>query len=124
MKRDMDLVRSILFRMEEHDYEDDGSISADSFEPEYTERQVMHHFGLLWKAGLIDAMDASAARGEYYIPTAITWQGHEFLDAVRSQSIWNQVKTKAKDFGGFVPLEIAKLLAIQYAKDKLGISNQ
>lgn len=30
----------------------------------------------------------------------LTWKGHEFLDNIRDNTVWNAVKEKASKFGG------------------------
>lgn len=99
MKRDMDLVRYILLCTEavEHGYVNDVP-KIDS----YTEDQVAHHIYLMWQAGLVQAADTSGASGNS--PTAIlinvTWQGHDFLDAIRDPEIWKKTKDIAGQAGG------------------------
>lgn len=50
--------------------------------------------------------------------TNLTWQGHEFLDTVRSKSVWDATKEKASKLGGMsvrtlgiLALEISKAVA-------------
>ena len=35
----------------------------------------------------------------------ITWNGHQFLDTVRPNTIWQAVKTKASQIGGVCPFQ-------------------
>ena len=46
---------------------------------------------------------------------------HEFLDAIRNDTVWNKVKATVKEKGGAIPFEVLKLLAIQAAKSVFGI---
>ena len=84
MKRDMDLILEIL-RSQEEERKIDGSYSEDA---------VVYHAQLLSDAGLIEAEFlkgiGGTARGAAII--RLTWEGHEFLDATRDQSIWEKTK--------------------------------
>ena len=125
MKRDMDLIRDILLRMEEHDFASDADSGSNwrldkEFEG-HSEAEVMYHIGLLYKAGFIEAYDASTAREDYYEPSGITWQGHEFIDAARNQTVWNGAKEAATKYGGSLPLEVMKAVLIKGASQFLGL---
>lgn len=83
MKRDMDLVRLILLKIEEQDVNDP---SVDAIEIEgFSTRIVLEHVRLLESAGMISdtfydvAGNASAQR--------ITRSGYDYLDTVRDNTI-------------------------------------
>ena len=83
MKRDMDLARLILMRIEsQENYSDDISCEFNG----YTDEQVRYHIMLLNEAGLLDALDASSMKGINWIPRRLTWQGHEFLESARDNA--------------------------------------
>jgi hypothetical protein len=90
MKRDMDLIRTILQRVES-----DESITPAPFEiPGHAQEQVNYHIALLKDAGFIEATvdgDNSGAVTSAFIDR-LTWQGHEFLDAARDDTIWHKAK--------------------------------
>ncbi len=48
---------------------------------------------------LIEAIDLSAMEGPSFKPRCLTWQGHEFLDAVRDKDIWTKTLDVAKQGG-------------------------
>lgn len=85
MKRDMDLARNILLRMEE----DAESFDGLSDNPE----TVSEHLWLLRDAGLIEATP-QMADGKILSMSAerITWDGHDFLDASRESAVWELAK--------------------------------
>jgi hypothetical protein len=118
MKRDMELARLILMRMEgQESYRDD--ISCD-FEG-YSEEQVHYHIMLLSEAGLIRAIDASSMQDIHWIPQRLTWQGHEFLESARDNTIWNKAKEIMAKTGGFA-FEVAKPLLVDLLKQRIGLS--
>lgn len=119
MKRDMELARLILMRIEaQEDYRED--ISCD-FEG-YTEEQVYYHIMLLNEAGLIVAFDASSLQDLQWIPQRLTWQGHEFLESARDNTIWSKAKDIMARTGGFA-FEVAKPLLIDLLKQRIGLLN-
>lgn len=68
----------------------------------------------------IDTADLNSASPSF-IPTNITWQGHEFLDAVRDKSVWERVSATAQAKGGSLSFEVLKALAVQMIKSGLGL---
>lgn len=58
------------------------------------------------EAGLIEALDASASGDFDWRPTSLTWQGHEFLDAVRNDTVWRKTMALVKEKGGSVPFDV------------------
>jgi hypothetical protein len=61
------------------------------------------------------------ARGTQYIAKNLTWEGHEFLDAARNETVWNSTKETAKQYGGSIPLELMKGLLMKAASSYLGL---
>jgi hypothetical protein len=119
MKRDMDLVRRILFQVEEkgqpHGY-------VDLEIPGYAPEQIAHHVHLMQEAGLIEASNLSTTEGIDYRPTRLTWSGHEFLDAARNATVWNKAKEMVREKGGSVPFEILKDLLLKVAASFFALS--
>ncbi len=46
----------------------------------------------------------------------MTWEGHDFLDAIRNDTIWNRVKATVTEKGGGASVEVMKEIAIQIGK--------
>jgi len=111
MKRDMDLVRDILIEMEKWTADQrGGEIEIEGRAPE----EITYHLGLMHQAGLIKALDASSFDGEAWIPAKILWDGHEFLDAARSDTVWANAKQRALSTAGTLTIEAMKA-ALQWA---------
>lgn len=119
MKRDMDLCRSILILMEEDEAAQYGTAVFDI--NDVSEEKLHYHFMLLKQAGFITAANTSTAGGLHYRPQAITWQGHEFLSDVRSDTIWSKTKETALDKVGNVSLTVLQELAKSLVKTTLGL---
>src|SRR5262245_10758332 len=100
MKRDMDLVRTILQEIEEHEsLLSPVHINASGYSPD----QITYHLKLLNEAGLIEATETTTLREVGFIPKCLTWRGHEFLDAARNETIWQKAKAVIKDRGASIP---------------------
>lgn len=57
--------------------------------------------------------------GVYYLSlSAITWNGHEFLDSIRSNEVWQETKNRVKDFSS-VSIGILSEVAKEYIMRKL-----
>src|SRR5687768_9431326 len=105
MKRDMDLVRAILLQVEDMPYDRDGTpIGVEG----YSAEEVEYHLMLLGQAGLIEMDLITFDGGALRAPRALTWTGHEFLDAARNNTTWNRAKTAIVEKGGAVSFEILK----------------
>ena len=91
MKRDLDLIKEILLEI------DTSPIMNLSIKG-YDQVLVDYHIHLLDQAGLIDAEIARVGANEIYDPIIleITWNGHEFLDAARNETVWRKGKELIK----------------------------
>ena len=111
MKRDFELVRKLLFFFEEKPGPE--SISVPPIEG-YSEHEIMYHCILLHDAGLLrcEPMKSSTSdRVIQVIPFDLTWEGHEFLDKIRSDTIWSKVKSQVQDKGGTLSFNLISELA-------------
>lgn len=98
MRRDMDLIRHLLLLIEDQG-SDMNSWIEDTIVEGHTEEEISHHIWLLSDGGFIDAIDLSTMECSSFKPRCLTWQGHEFLDAVRDKDIWSQTLDLAKHGG-------------------------
>lgn len=122
MKRNMDLVRSILLKVEESGNPKLRSVPAVDGS---TQLEVVYHVDLLTQAGLVEATDASSNAGRAFIEIGLTWQGHEFLENVRDPEIWRKTKAGATKVGSLsigVLVDVAKAVVAAKLKS-LGLSD-
>jgi hypothetical protein len=93
MKRDFDLVRTILKEIESRPAGDFiRGLSIDG----RTQAEVDEHVRIMIDAGLLDGQPKTMMLAGYR-PTFIrglSWHGHDFLDAARDDSIWKKVREK------------------------------
>ncbi len=115
MKRDMELIRKILFFLEARPF-----LKAEKVLPikGYDEATIMYHLLLLAQAGLIDFEPELTKTGRIIQAHVIglNWAGHEFLDSVRSEKVWRKLVKYAKDKGGALPFDLMKTLAVELLK--------
>jgi hypothetical protein len=107
----MDLIRHILLEIEnsENDPGDWIDISPGTWLPE----TVSAHVKLLCDARLIEAQDLSDLSASDWRPTALTWAGHDFLDAARNATVYNAVSKRVKESAISMSLEGFKNLLQQ-----------
>jgi hypothetical protein len=56
------------------------------------------------------------------LPVTITWAGHDFLDAVRNDTVWAKVKTQLKDHSVTLPFVLLQALALKTLAAHMGLS--
>jgi hypothetical protein len=122
MKRDMELVRSILLATEANPNPEE---ELDPLEVEgFSEVMVFHHVQLLAEAGYLRAHERQAIGIYAWYPISLTWTGHDFLDSIRDPEIWKETKAGVAKVGGWTA-DTIKAIALGYiklkAKDVLGI---
>ena len=128
MKRDMDLVRRILLAVEQHDaFDGVPYIEALAIDDERFDVTV-HHVDIMVQAGLLKVTALGVSlKGEPGKPDRfgikLTWTGSEFLDATRSATVWNKVKTTLVASGGAATFDIILDLAKSYLKSAVGVGS-
>jgi len=120
MKRSLDLIREILMAIE--DYEPERISSLQTLSPTNfsgTEAENYHHIKMLRDAGLIDVAGKPFLSGEFPI-NGMTMSGHDFLDAIRDQTVWDKTKNRLGKAGGWT-LDIVLAVAKEELKQRLGL---
>ena len=125
MQRNMDLIRRLLLEIEsepstQYRFEIDG----------VEELELYYHVDLLVEANLIRgvkvrwASDGTLASLFLGSPVALTWDGHEFLNAARNETVWQQTKEKAQARGldiQSLTFDLIKSLSVSTIKSSLGL---
>ena len=116
MKRDWDVIRKILLKVEDapagegvnlHDF-------AESERPE-----VSYNAELLYEVGFVTASisnQVGKVEARDFTIYRMNWAGHDFLDAVRSDTIWKKTKKLISSKGGNMTYEVIKSLAIELTR--------
>lgn len=110
MKRNWDVIRKIMVKLEELPTES-GQLDSDSICGVDNET-AFYHMRMMIEAGLAvgGCPEMLGARHGYLL--RLTWDGHEFLDKIRRDTVWNKVKeiakTKSIDLSSDVVKAVAK----------------
>ena len=112
MKRDWDVMRMILVRMEE-----DPSASFQLFPRDFGASDgetVAYHLRLLKAGGYIEGHDRNLVGvqpADSFIATGMTLQGHDLIDTMKSKTVWARVKEMARVKGIELTFDAVKLLS-------------
>ena len=112
MKRSNEVVRDILLLVEEEAKSIvDGKHNYSAFEtsdnkvewltrPGTDRDSVIHHWKLLIDEGLVDGETSEAFGGSMTFSFSdLTWAGHDFLDMIRQEPVWEEMTKLAKKNG-------------------------
>lgn len=121
MKRDLDLIRKLLIYFEEKPgLEVEESPAIDG----YDQSTLQYHLRLMYEAGLITCEIArSSITPERIIRVCasdLTWEGHEFLMKVQSETTWQCVKETVTARGGAMAFAVVNELATKWALRSIG----
>ena len=112
MQRNWDIIRKILIEIEALSTEDSAFNSTDlqQADPETT----AYHMRLMLEAKLIVGGCRDAMGPPFCHASRLTWEGHEFLDKIKNETVWNKVKATARsnsiDLSFTVIKDLAKAL--------------
>ena len=125
MKRDWDTVRDVLTKLEglpntDH-YLSLGKFELTDANAAYA---ISYHMELLIEAGLVEGKMSRVLGGGpiNFTATRLTWTGHEFLDAIRSDTVWNKTKETFTTKGLDMTFETIKAVAAAAMTSMLGLS--
>src|SRR5690349_21148395 len=115
MKRDPDLIRHILLKIEENDNLD-GYMGAGVFVNDrwLDKDEINFHLKLLLEAGYIKGVQQSADNKTSVMISRLTWEGYEFLDAARDDGRWKAAKEAVGQAGGFT-FDLMKPVLVELA---------
>ena len=122
MERDMNLVREILLEIEK------GRTGKEIVNVlDHRKEGIVYHMKIMNDFGLIEAdvhdvstMD-SMGRAEYLLGTiaGLTWEGYDFLDDVRDETVWKKTSAHIKKTTGTASLEMVKEVAKAFVREIL-----
>ena len=116
--RDFERIRKILLLVDGDSLEhfDSGWVWARG--SEFFVESDKYQIVLLSQAEFLECTDISMAS---VVPDRlrITFAGHDYLDSIRDDGIWNKTKQAVAETGGSATLEIIKSLATGFLKKKI-----
>lgn len=125
MKRDLDLIRYVLITAEVADC---PITDSELINAKYSFEEVAFHVELLADKGLIVASVDYDGFGQTPLGLElkrITWEGYDYLDAIRSRKVWDKAKEAIANSVGDTSLSVVKetcqLVAQSLIKQQLGM---
>lgn len=124
MKRDMDLIRRLMLDIEKQPagmHTPGTQLYRDGDDPTV----VAEHLALLIDHQFLKGHVARSLGGlelGHVVVLSILWRGHEFLDAVRNDTVWKKTKDKVASVGGTASVEILTQVATGFLKQMLGLA--
>jgi hypothetical protein len=120
MKRDMDLVREIMLKIE----------ALPAGPPvlyrvgEVEDLVLLTHLEMLIDAGLVRGKisRSQGSRGDVIGISTLTWEGHEWIDLMRDPRVWEEAKTTLQENGGALSFELTKAVATRIHRLRVGLA--
>lgn len=120
MQRDWNIIRAILQQLEEKETYGDV-IRPDSVKG-YDAELISYHMHILDQAGIIDAKCQSQRSGNgsiFCLAMNLTWEGHELLDSIKSDSAWNRLQKLLREKSIDLSYQAVKTAAAYMIKNTL-----
>ena len=120
MKRDLELIRAILLKLEQTDYAGGQTSGLKNFEDEpyvkgWSASEIAYNYQLMVEGGLVLSRVPQISSSQLFF-NSITWSGHDFLDSVRDPEIWRKTKAVTEKAGS-TSFGIVKEVAVELAKE-------
>lgn len=133
MKLSIDCIRDVLIALEENLVLDENhiiqSIEFESFctlLPQYSENDVFYTCQKLDEANYIEFDVLYAGNSAYYSKISnITFDGHQFLETIRSDKVFNKTKSILSKVGSFTlsaVSQVATTVLTQLINNQIGIN--
>lgn len=124
MKRDWDVIRLLLTKLE--DLPPASSLTLADFKVQGTDYAyvISYHMKMLIDGGYVEGQlshELSTAP-KHFFATGLKEKGHDFLDAIRSDTIWNKTKETLAAKGIDMSFESIKTVAVTAMSSMLGLS--
>jgi hypothetical protein len=118
MKRDFDLVRSILLQVEAAP--SGAPIMQLSADESIDLATMLEHIEIIAQEGLIEAEVFSGPDGFFSIQK-LTWKGHDFLANARNDTAWKHVMGQVKEKGLALTISVISGLLSKEALKAAGL---
>lgn len=122
MKRDMDLIRELLLKLESLNIRPGAIVLIGGHDEELAIEgraadEIDYHLALIKEAHLIECPGSGSMDGRISF-RRLTWSGHDFLDSVRDPKIWEKTKSSAEAAGGFT-IDLLKDIAKGFVRKQI-----
>jgi Hypothetical protein (DUF2513) len=120
MKRDLELIRQLMLAIKLKD----TRFSTESIEIDgYDSSQINYHLQLLVEAELAvgKVLNYLGSERPTIVIEKLSWEGCNFLDDARNESVWQKTMEIVKDKGGSVSVGVLIQLLASVAKQLVGL---
>lgn len=117
MKRDMDIVREVLCKISEAEGKPSSKLLTDG-KSDSDAKVILYHVDLLNRAGLVTGVPLALHGFKIWENLDLSWEGHEFVDAVSDSEVWTETKKGIEGVGSFT-FDLVKDLAKGFIKKKI-----
>jgi Hypothetical protein (DUF2513) len=120
MKRDLELIRQLMLAIELKDTRfSTESIKIDG----YNSSQINYHLQLLVEAELAigEVRNYWGSDRPKIVIEKLSWEGCNFLDDARNESVWQKTMEIVKDKGGSISVGALTQLLASVAKQLVGL---
>ncbi|WP_022795743.1 DUF2513 domain-containing protein [Bavariicoccus seileri] len=126
MKLNVDCVRDLLISCEELPYDSHPTLDyffGSDVLPNYSKEDISYSMEKLVEAGFIEFKVIRSLGGPSFdgIFLNISWKGHELLDTIRSETVWNKTKDKISNTVGSASIQIIGAVASSISTKLLGL---
>lgn len=123
MTRDWNIIREILSELETKP-SNKHTLKLGDF-PKEKKAEYSYNVEILMEAGLIHGSMSQTIGPNVnnFIASRLTWQGHEFLDAIRSDTVWEKTKQSFLKQGISMTFDLIKTVATDIAVGYLKSNN-
>jgi len=117
MKRDMELIRRIPLQLEA----DTELFPTTVLKLQrHSQAEIGYHMLLLFDAGLVEGHSAGSKGDPYgYMAERLTWDGHDFLNLARNDSVWKKAMSGLAEKGLDVTIDILTTYLAKLTKKML-----
>jgi len=119
MKLNQDCVRDVLIFLEENLTYNDSFPATDINISAYSMEEILYTVSLLYEAHYLKAIPINSFEFNSFFIVSLTMSGHELLDNIRDDTVWNKVKHKISSITSSVSLTILNSVASSVITDLL-----
>jgi hypothetical protein len=111
MKRNWETIRELLTKVEECTLPGE-QVRLSSF-PKERSAEISYHMALLFEAGLVHGQMSQTLGPSVkdFLAQRLTWDGHEFLDSIQSDTVWNKTKKVFTEQGVTMTIDLVRDVA-------------
>ena len=111
MKRNWETIRELLTKVEECTLPGE-QVRLSSF-PKERSAEISYHMALLFEAGLVHGqmVQTLSPSVKDFLAQRLTWDGHEFLDSIQSDTVWNKTKKVFTEQGVTMTIDLVRDVA-------------